>query len=599
MRAVIPDTLKLLRPLCILLPLSGAQVALSATLIVPDDFSTIQAAINAANTGDTIIVETGSYTENLILRTDVDVRGREAARTFIAANDVVEPTVTIDAINDMRFSNFTLIDSVIGIATTDSADIQVTNIIFDAASGTALNVDILSTVDVLNNVFFNNEVAIRRGSIDTQITNNVFRGNTVTITSPGLLINNEANVDFNCFSANEDLLVSGVDTGLGNDAVVGNPEFVDTGARDFHLQQESPCIDAGLGTDIIDNTTADIGAYGGEFADRRPFPVNLPTVENFSTNNPEVFNILVEWSANLAYLVTNSVLPGSYRVHYRQNVSGPPYNGTDAGDGTKPSPVAAGNTSSFTLANLQPSVTAPVAPRLLNAEGRNVSVVLTWEAVARASTYSVYYGISTVDENQIDVGDVTTFTVTGLTNGTTYAFAVSASDQPVYFIVVTALDSTPARNESVFSAESAISIGNFVESPLSMELAATPEITVAYPPLPDDCFIATAAFGADWTAEVRALRDFRDRFLLTNGPGRWFVKKYYAYGPSPARYLNEHAYLKPVVRTSLIPFVAVALFWLQASSLAQIALVALMLGLATSIVHRRFVATQNSEDAAR
>ena len=108
MRAVIPDTLKLLRPLCILLPLSGAQVALSATLIVPDDFSTIQAAINAANTGDTIIVETGSYTENLILRTDVDVRGREAARTFIAANDVVEPTVTIDAINDMRFSNFTL-----------------------------------------------------------------------------------------------------------------------------------------------------------------------------------------------------------------------------------------------------------------------------------------------------------------------------------------------------------------------------------------------------------------------------------------------------------------------------------------------------------
>jgi hypothetical protein len=236
---------------------------------------------------------------------------------------------------------------------------------------------------------------------------------------------------------------------------------------------------------------------------------------------------------------------------------------------------------------------------LLNAEGRNVSVVLTWEAVARASTYSVYYGINTVDENQIDVGDVTTFTVTGLTNGTTYTFAVNASDQPVYYIVVTALDSTQTRNESVFSDEAAISIGNFVESPLSMELIATPEITVAYPPLPDDCFIATAAFGAGWTAEVRALRDFRDRFLLTNGPGRWFVKKYYAYGPSPARYLNEHAYLKPVVRTSLIPFVAVALFWLQASSLAQIALVALMLGLATSIVHRRFVATQNSEDAAR
>ena len=594
-----PDTLKLLRPLCMLLPLSGAQVALSATLIVPDDFSTIQAAINAANTGDTVIVETGSYTENLILRTDVDVRGREAARTFIAANDIVEPTVTIDAINDMRFSNFTLIDSVIGIATTDSADIQVTNIIFDAASGTALDVDILSNIDVLNNVFFNNEVAIRRSSINTQTTNNIFRGNTVTITSPGFLTNNNTNVNFNCFSANADLLISGVDTGLGDDAVVGNPVFVDTSARDFHLQQGSPCIDAGLGIDIIDNTTADIGAYGGEFADRRSFPVTQPALTNTGTNNPEVFNIRVEWSANLAYLVTNSTLPGSYRVYYRQNVSGRPYDGTDAGDGTEPSPVDAGNTTSFTLANLQPAVAAPLAPRLLNAEGRNASVILTWEAVAGDSPYSIFYGINAVNENRLDVGDVTTFTVTGLTNGTTYTFALNASDQPVYYIVVTALDSTQTRNESVFSDEAAISIGNFVESPLSMELIATPEITVAYPPLPDDCFIATAAFGADWTPEVRALRDFRDRFLLTNGPGRWFVKKYYVYGPSPARYLNEHAYLKPVVRTSLIPFVAVALFWLQAPSLAQIALVALMLGLATSIVHRRFVATQNSEDAAR
>jgi hypothetical protein len=594
-----PGSPKLLRPLCLLLALSGTQAALSATLIVPDDFATIQDAINAANAGDTVIVEAGSYAENLTLRTDIDVEGREAARTFIAPNDIVEPTVTIDVINDMRFSNFTLIDSAIGIATTNSTGIQVASVVFDTVSGTALDVDILSTVDVLNNVFFNNEVAIRRGSIDTQITNNIFRGNTVTITSRGLPINNETNVDFNCFSENIDLLISGVDTGLGDNAVVGNPLFVNTGLRDFHLQQGSPCIDTGVGTDIIDNTVADIGAYGGEFADRRPFPVTQPALTNTSTNNPVVFNTLVEWSANLAYLVTNSVLPGSYRVYYRQNVSGPPYNGTDAGGGTEPSPVNAGNSTSLTLLDLQPSVPAPVAPRLLNADGLNASVVLTWEAVVGVSTYSVYYGINTVDENQIDVGNVTAFTVTGLTNGTTYTFAVSASDQPVYYIVVTALDSTQSRNESVFSDEAAISIGNFVESPLSMELTATPEITIAYPPLPDDCFIATAAFGANWIAEVQALRDFRDRFLLTYPPGRWLVKKYYAYGPLPARYLNEHEYLKPVVRTALIPFVIVALFWLEASSLIQITLVALMLGLTTSIVRRRFLATHNSEDTAR
>ena len=89
------------------------------------------------------------------------------------------------------------------------------------------------------------------------------------------------------------------------------------------------------------------------------------------------------------------------------------------------------------------------------------------------------------------------------------------------------------------------------------------------------------------------------RFLLTYPPGRWLVKKYYAYGPLPARYLNEHEYLKPVVRTALMPFVVVALFWLKAAFLVRAALLSLMLTLTTSIVRRRFLATRNSEDAAK
>ena len=36
-----------------------------ATIYVPDNYSTIQAAVNAASPGDTIIVRDGTYTENI------------------------------------------------------------------------------------------------------------------------------------------------------------------------------------------------------------------------------------------------------------------------------------------------------------------------------------------------------------------------------------------------------------------------------------------------------------------------------------------------------------------------------------------------------
>jgi hypothetical protein len=564
------------------------HAAVCDTLLVPTDFATIQAAIDAADSSDTVVVEPGSYAENLELRANIDVRGRETARTLLSPDDDRDATVTIRNADGASFANFTLLESSTGIVVGTSSNVEISNIVFRGARNTAVTVEALASADVLNSVFFDNFRAIDRGSTNVQVDNNIFNGNEVTIVTRTSGIDPFANVSSNCFSANDDLRRGGVDTGVGASATVGDPLFVDAAKQDFHLREGSPCINVGRGTDVIDNSIADTGAYGGPLADARPFPVPRPQLT--ATGSPPTVGIAATWSPNMDYRVSNTTAPGGYRVHYKRGGNpGPPFDGTDAGGGTAPSPIDVGNTTMYTLADLQTGAAGtPAAPRLLSAAGRNQSVILTWEAVSGATGYRVRYGVNDLTESAVDAGNVTGFTVGGLTNGTTYRFAVAAINQPTYQVAITALDNTQNRNESAIVETSSIAIGAPLESPASSELTATPGPIEPYPTLPDEgCFIATAAYGADWAGEVQVLRDFRDEFLLTHAPGRWLVRLYYTHGPRAAEFLNDHESLKPAVRALLLPLVGAALVLLAGPSVAVTVTVAGLLTLIALRVRRR------------
>jgi hypothetical protein len=77
------------------------------------------------------------------------------------------------------------------------------------------------------------------------------------------------------------------------------------------------------------------------------------------------------------------------------------------------------------------------------------------------------------------------------------------------------------------------------------------------------CFIATAAYGSYLHPKVMVLREFRDRWLLTNTPGRLIVAAYYRLSPPLAAIISGNETLRLMARFALTPLIfAIEHFWL-------------------------------------
>lgn len=91
----------------------------------------------------------------------------------------------------------------------------------------------------------------------------------------------------------------------------------------------------------------------------------------------------------------------------------------------------------------------------------------------------------------------------------------------------------------------------------ALSAASAPTSFRASKPAPGgrDCFIATAAFGSPMAGQVEILRQFRDRYLLTNKPGQHLVAWYDRNGPAAANYIKGKPVTKAAIRLALYPLI--------------------------------------------
>ena len=119
--------------------------------------------------------------------------------------------------------------------------------------------------------------------------------------------------------------------------------------------------------------------------------------------------------------------------------------------------VAGNTTSSSITVDVEngTGATSPSAPSLNNATAGNGSVTLAWSSPASnggsaVTGYKVYRGTSSGGETLLTaLGNVTTFTDSGLTNGTTYYYKVSAVNSVGESVASNELSAKPAAGATV------------------------------------------------------------------------------------------------------------------------------------------------------
>ncbi len=264
--------------LAVVLVLVVPQFGFARIINVPEENQTIQAAINTAEAGDTVLVQPGIYGENILFN----------------GIDIVVGSLLLTT-GDHAYIDSTIIDgnasaSVVRIRTGETDATVLTGFtIINGRANYGGGVYINAASPTLDHLIITRNHAIRDGGgiYCTHNANPIFKHLTVSAdtaerSNGGLFTfdNSSATIINSIFRSNipigtpagQTITFSNIQNGYaGQGNINSNPLFVDPGNGNFHLQENSPCIDAGdpNSPPDQDESRADIGAF---YFDQTPYP---------------------------------------------------------------------------------------------------------------------------------------------------------------------------------------------------------------------------------------------------------------------------------------------------------------------------------------
>jgi parallel beta-helix repeat protein/predicted outer membrane repeat protein len=328
--------------ICLLiLSVTGAGSAKAATLEVGPSgytYTSIQAAINAAGNGDTVLVHDGTYMENInFYGKAITVQSQNGPDVTIIDGGGSGSVVTFNSEEgtDSVLNGFTITDGFseyygAGIYCGSNTSPTITNctitgnsstyggsgiwcgynnaspvikhcLIYNntSSSGACIYLEEFSTAIIINcTIADNNGTGLYcYHSSHPQVVNTIFWNNTTEILAGSL-----ASLKLSYCN------VKGGYPGLGN--INADPQFVNPGSGDYSLGVGSPCIDAGHPR-MYDSDTfrSDMGAYGGKGGVDSQ---NLDLTVDPTGSGENIFNTIQD---AIDYSLTGdtiTVLPGTY-----------------------------------------------------------------------------------------------------------------------------------------------------------------------------------------------------------------------------------------------------------------------------------------------
>jgi len=506
---------------------TAAPVLADGTIIyVPDDYETIQEAIDEAGSGDTIIVEAGEYDAfQVIEKTNISIIGAEGA-TVTTANWVSEVGPIEDAwvmavvyeseninIEGINFNGANVSEEVVGgIAYVDStgriADLPVENIIgTELMGGVAIIGNVGTSVVDLSGVTVENSLAgVAIWNAEANLD-----GCTITETDIGILIGwpldgfdpSTVNIQGSTISNNDDMGIYVCDDSTLEahfNKIVGN--------TDFGVVND--------GGETVDATYNWWGANTG--------PSGFGPGDGDAVSNNVNF---VPWLEGVTETVTN--------------------NGTVYARDEADTEVVVTGTATVTVFRYPDN--PGDAPTGFIALGKYIDVYVPDTTEVTELEIRLYYtdaelaaaGID--DEESLELlwldGDVwNECSDSGVNTASTNGYSG-------YMWAIITEHTTP-------------SLADLHGMPIDGGIGSGGDLPQ------QGCFIATTAYGTDTTKELDILREFRDAVLLPNSLGAKFVSLYYKTSPSIANFISQHEVLRTAVRVGFVDPIVAILNWSHA-----------------------------------